>query len=187
MATRGFLERSGNQAKALALILDGKTDSQVAAALSSKKERVGRAAVTFFRHRHQEEIKARERDLNAQATGILVANKRYRLGIMDAFVTDAVARIKADGLMIEERSVSPDGEVLNVRYRPHPLLPMLRRYLRDAAEEMGQIPRWQAPAEGQGYGTPGDVAVAQNVETQQVIIYRGGGNLDPDFKPPWET
>ncbi len=177
MATKGFLEQARNREKTLALMMEGKNDSQIAALLSTKRETVSRAAIGFFRRRHAEEVKAKRQDIEKQVEGIAIAAKRFRLNALEALFVPMYAQVLKDGPLIETRAITEDGEIVVTGVKAHPLLLPLGRYLRWAAEEMGQIPRWQAPNEGQGYGTPGDVALAANVETQNVIIYRGGPEL----------
>lgn len=178
MATRGFLEQPRNSARIQAMLLEGKGARLIAQALSTKKTSVSVQAVTGYMARHRLEINSQRSDLETQTKGIAIASKRFRLNALEALFVPMYARVLEDGPMIEERDVSPDGEVIHVRYKANPLLMTLGRYLRWAAEEMGQIPRWQARNEGQGYGSPGDVQLAQNVETQNVIIYRGGHDLN---------
>lgn len=175
MAVRGFLERAGNTRKLKALIIEGRTDPQIAYALSTGKEKISVRAIQGWKARHKLELDGVKQDVEAQAVGIAIANKRVRLAKLDALATKLEAIMETD-LMVEERPVA--GELVKIRRFNSALGMEYLRTLRYAAEEMGQIPRWQAPNEGQGYGTPGDVQLAQNVETQNVIIYRGGHDLN---------
>jgi hypothetical protein len=118
----------------LALMAPG--DSQAALA---KKYGVSGAAMTKFKQRHAEEIAAVAADADNEFAGILIAQKAYRLRMLEEIVETAMTpqpKVAANGNIVTRyNSDGEPEEVMEVQ------LGEARQALRAAADELGQIPQ----------------------------------------------
>lgn len=143
MAKRFTLER--NLPRIFQLVVDGLSDSAIAAELSTPRNVVTRQAVTNFRHRHAGELQA----FRAQAAEALhhtwIEDKAQRIDRLTR-LADQVQAILDDRGMIERTVttlMTKGGDPIEtVRERFARELPAeMRAILRAAAEELAQIER----------------------------------------------
>lgn len=145
-----YLEAGGSLAKArsplerkkgivLKLILDGLSDAQVAAALSSKKLVTSRQAITAFRHRHAPELSASVNAIVKQAEDFAIANKVGRLAELQWLYEQTKAEVEEHGLVTEKVTTAEDGGPHFSREYRAAMVKEMRGLLKDAAVELGQI------------------------------------------------
>ena len=174
MSTRRVvLERPKQRAKALALIVEGKKDSEIAALM-----KVSRQAVTKFRARHQDEIAPAVEEVERQIIDYAIAHKVNRIADADADYGRTTALLEArandkrydepgysTGLMVHQLKVIGTGRNQQVidEYKPDTALLAERRALRrSVAEELNDLPR-------------GDVNITNN---QSLVLVRQYGGFD---------
>jgi len=104
---------------------------------------VSPAAVTLFAQRNEEEIAAVRADMNDAFAGILIANKANRLEAYQELyevATTPAPKLAANGKVVQDIIVDPEtgeasvGTVMEVDVRA------AAQVLKQAAEEMGQLP-----------------------------------------------
>lgn len=149
---RTVLERPKQCAQAIALVLEGKSDADVAAVM-----KVSRQAVTAFRHRHADELAPAVAEIERQIIDYAIADKVNRIAGADAdynalgAVIEARANDKrydepgyATGLMAHTLKVIGSGrnqEVID-EYKVDTALVAERRAIRrEVAEALGQLPK----------------------------------------------
>lgn len=170
---RTVLER--NFEKVLELVLDGLTDSQVAAGLAGRRFSVSRQAVTAFRSRHKEEIERRRDELTERVADLVLTSKETRIRELSWWYGQMKDEAVQYGLTVveskttSERGADPDEDsddesaekvvetVTSQRAFRGRLVREARGVLHDIAVELGQLP--QAPK-------------GINISGSQVVIVR---------------
>lgn len=153
MAKTAALEKPVIKAKAIALVIDGLSDSEVAAALSDKRMTVTRQAITKFRHRHQDEIGQQVKAVEKQITDFVIAEKVNRIAEADLrrrllhLVREARARGETGietGIVARTLKVIGSGknqEVVEEFKVDTAFMAEWRANERQVAEELAQLPR----------------------------------------------
>lgn len=179
MASKNFLEGTKIAAKIRQLRLEGLSHAAIAAAISTKTEKVSAKGIGMFLARHALEVQRTKAHVEARAesahVGIAIANKGQRLAGYQEVYNELMVELRLRGVTyVTVRTTMADGEEVETRTARinEPLIRSIDRVLRHAAEEMGEIPRWQAPDEGKGYGKPGDIDGELAGGAQPVPIYR---------------
>jgi len=135
LTNQGVLERPKNRAKVLAWLVEGKGPAEIATLISTKGQPVSRQAVQAFRDRHADELAPMVEAVEKQITDYAIASKVNRIAALDRLL-GGMEREVADYGLIED---SEDG-----RYFRDKLVKEIRGVLRDAAEELGQMPKTAA-------------------------------------------
>lgn len=140
MAYKHTLER--NQDKVIRLVLDGLSDAQVAERMSTRGVTVTRQAVTQFRRRHADKLTTVKAEVIKAVQDYAIADKVYRIGVLDKLASLMVAEVDAKGIMLTETTFSKEGEKTYESRELHDkLVKEIRGVLKDAADELGQIPK----------------------------------------------
>lgn len=128
MARRGYLERPAVVEKLVTLIaIEGYSDQRAAGAVSTRRERVQRQAVTAWRKRHQAELEAA---------------RQQQAEHMEAAIEDSL-RGKEGRIRERIRMVQQNNE----------LVLMIRELIQQRGSLETEEPKWVGPAEtGREYG-----------------------------------
>lgn len=141
--------------------------------ISTKAEKVTGRAIGQFAKRHELEVQGTKARVESAQLGYAIANKGHRVALYQETADLLMAEIRIRGITLVTVRSDKDGEVETRTPRINePLIRSLHRVLRAVAEEMGEIPRWQAPDEGKGYGKPGDLEGQLAGGGRPAIIYR---------------
>jgi hypothetical protein len=99
LANNYALEKPAKRARVIALVLEGKSDAQVAAAISTPKCSVSRQAITKFRARHADELQPAIAEIEKQITDYAIAKQVNRI---------ADAQLRRD-LLYQVREIRSNG------------------------------------------------------------------------------
>ena len=142
MATHGFLETPAKRKKVIELVLAGRSDAEVALAVSTPSTRVSRQAIAGFRWRHADILKPAELEMIAEVKRRWIADKDARLGKLEeiyAGLDDVRTRY---GFMVTTEEVGEDDKrVIRDQHFNGALAAQMRGVLSDASDELGQKPR----------------------------------------------
>lgn len=148
MAKAFALEKPKTREKLLGFIADGLSDAGAAAAMTTKRLSVTRQAVTAFRLRHGELVEAKIEEAVAEVKQRWISDKDLRLAELEHWYD--LTRKEADefGITVVERVTETKGEgdeatevVTETRDYRAALVKEARGILRQASEELGQLPR----------------------------------------------
>ena len=146
MAARpGFvqpLERPKVRAQVLAWVLEDKTDSEIAKLLP-ESQRVTRQAITAFRQRHTAELGPATAKIERDSLDYAIASKVNRIAALDDLLQRMQAEIAEYGLAVTEVEYIEGKEDRRIETRNFraTLVREIRAVIRDASEELGQLPR----------------------------------------------
>lgn len=133
-----FLERHVRTRVALIRYLaEGATHAMAAERFAASRE-----GVRDFAHRHQADIEAMKNGLESEYTGLWVAEKRARVAEyqQDVEQSNRELELLAEGRLRGEDGEDGEGMVVSVSDELARLLRGKHRALRQAAEELGQLP-----------------------------------------------
>ena len=139
-------------------MLDGETDTAVAAKLANTKHAVSRQAVTSFRHRYADKLGRMNEEAEARALDPAITRKAERLAaknerwlglrsvIAERGADESMAAVPGGqtGLMVRQYKMLGGGEYAQVveEYKVDTgLLEAANELERSAAAELGQLPR----------------------------------------------
>ena len=158
---RRVLDKPGMTDRVRALVLEGRTDVQVALALADEVPGLSYMAILYWRRRHREELEAARLEAAARTTEVAVTQKVERVRRLAGLYDGMQEIIDSRGLLASEPKWIGDGKTgreVEVQRFDGSLVKEMRGTLRDVAEELGQVPR-------------PDVSVQQNfVLVRQVIL-----------------
>lgn len=138
------LEKPRIKEKVIALVLDGKSNREIAAAISTAKKPVSFQAIARFRKRHATEIEPAIEQAAVAVVERAITDKSVRLVKLDDMFQKCEEALNEYGVMITEESTYGSGEhtTLTITRRFNgAMIREMRGLLRDAAEELGQMPR----------------------------------------------
>lgn len=144
MAAHHFLEKPAIKAKVLCFVADGKSDREVAAAVSTKRTVVSRQAITAFRHRHTDDLATKQEEAIAEVEELWITDKAERIKRLAAMFDKCDEALTEYGVMItEERTFGngDDAETVTTRRFNGGMVKEMRGLLSDAANELGQLPK----------------------------------------------
>jgi len=159
LRNQNTLERAGTKATVIALILEGKTDTDIATAVSSRGHVLSRQAVTSFRKRHAGELASAVQAVEQAIVNVAIKDKEERIRKLARIYERCEEFVEQNGVMVTEVEYRNDGETtIETRRFQTGLVREMRGILKDVAEELGQIPRADTAA----------VAVAVQVIVREV-------------------
>lgn len=166
MATHGYLETPAKRKKIIALVLEGKSDAQVALAVSNKSNTVTRQAITVFRKRHQDVLAPAEQQAIEAVVDRWIANKDKRLGKLEAIYAGLEEVKDTYGFMVttEETSGKQGERVIYDQHFNGALAAQMRGVLSDASDELGQKPK-------------PDTHIHNNLVLIREVIVHGGNSI----------
>lgn len=130
------LERPKAKAKTIALVLEGKSDSEVAAVMN-----VSRQAITKFRHRHAADIAPVVAAVQQAIIDVALKDKEARIRELAWLYGLSRNEVEEHGIAVTEVRYEGRGEssteVQTRDYRA-PLVKEMRGLLSDIADEMGE-------------------------------------------------
>jgi hypothetical protein len=146
LAVHGFLEKPQVIRRLVSLIaVDGLSDAAAAAAISTRKETVTRQAITAWRSRHADLLQPVKQRTEEALVELAITNKAWRLQQLQKLVLLSLLEVDNYGITVVEETVSQDakGKAVTTRTRDYRagLVREVRGLLRDAAAELGELPR----------------------------------------------
>lgn len=139
------------------MVLEGRTDSQVAEAISTTRRSITRQAVTMFRRRHAAELAVQVAEVERQVTDYAIAHKVNRIAALNdrwQRAHDLIEARAADtrydepgyktGLMVHQLKSVGGGEyatIVDQYVTDTALLAEMRNIEHAAAEELAQLPK----------------------------------------------
>jgi hypothetical protein len=156
-----ILERPKSKAKTIALVLEGKSDSEVAAVMN-----VTRQAITKFRHRHAAEIAPIVEQVEAAIIDVALKDKENRIRELAWLYGLARTEAEEHGITITETRYEgrgEDREEYQTRDFRAGMVKEMRGLLADIADELGQ-------RSGKG----GDI----NIDNRTQVLVRQYGGFD---------
>lgn len=149
MTNQGVLERPKNRAKVMAWLVEGKGPAEIASLITTKTQPVSRQAVQAFRDRHADELAPLVEAVEKQITDYAIASKVNRIAALDDMLARLQAEVAEYGIAITEVEYNTDGDEerrIETRNFRAGLVREFRGLMRDAAEELGQMPKTAAVA-----------------------------------------
>lgn len=131
---RGVLER--NAPEIVAILATGEQPSEVARLYG-----VDRSAITHFEDRHEADIAAMSAEVRRQVEDFAIASKVERIATLQRLADDVTAYLDDRGLMERTVTTTKDGATIERERFAREVAAELRAILKDAADELGQIPR----------------------------------------------
>ena len=150
---RYVLEKPVIKERIFALVLEGKSDAEIAEALATPKRKLTRQAITAFRHRHEAELTPIVAEVERQVTDFAIAQKVNRIAAKELrwSLLEEVRRHRAagghgmeTGLVVRQYKALGSGKNMQIveEYKIDPeLLAALDRVEHGAAEELAQLPK----------------------------------------------
>ena len=130
----------------IALVLDGKGDTEIVRTISKGGVTVTRQAIGAFKRRHADVLKPKEDALIemvvAQLAHRWIADKDERLGRLEQ-IYEGLDKVREDyGFMVTTEEAGEDGErhIFDHRFNGA-LAAQMRGVLSDASDELGQKPK----------------------------------------------
>lgn len=134
---RYFLERPKTRARIFALVLDGKSDQEVATAIATKQHQPTRQAITAFRKRHAEQLAPVIQAVEAAVVDLAIKDKEERIRRLSWMWDQMLEVYEKQGLVLFTRRRYGDVEVEEEAFNVG-LTKEMRSVLNDVAAELGQ-------------------------------------------------
>ena len=139
----------------MAWLLEGKGPTEIAALVSTPKQKVSRQAVLGFKKRHEHQLMPLVAEVEKRIEDYAIAQKVNRIAGLDALSRQVQAWIDERGLMERSEITTENAVIVRERFARE-VSSELRAIYRAAAEELGHLPKSEP-------GANGGVAVAVQV------------------------
>lgn len=170
MARKGGLDRRA--AEIVAWHVEGKSDAEIAALVSTKRRSYTRQAITQVRKRHAAEIAALQSKVGVAVEDKTIRVKAQRISNYDVAVKKIMEWIETHGLVSETQTVGEDGEQITDYRFNRGIVSALVDAQKAVAGELGELPKPEININTGDTNILALVNLADYGEEQQAAILR---------------